>query len=383
MAVDPGKEPPEPRDEWLSLDPVEREVLRYLSERGTSMANLSSRLDVPYHRIYYHMVKLMIQGLVRRGKLGQTKKCYISEKGRELVAVAAATTSFSTVSQPDGDDIFCLDNRHVHFRLTPRVGGRILEVLPNPEISGPRYGSNLLHTLYPDKRIFGVYTEFGGIEEQICWGSKSFPGWGWDQKWDARILTERNPGSLLLEAHGKGTENMDLRRIYTLNVEEAVMKIERTFRSRSERFLTFRWIEHPEFCRAIFDSYSVPGKRAIMTGRLSDAGQGNHTACEENWWLVFDSSTGLCVGEVFPEGVLDDVSVYNPKVGDHYVVVPGVQGRLVPGQVASFESYLVIGKGGPESFLGQARRLDPRCQRDADWESPSDRDVSEPTGELG
>jgi predicted transcriptional regulator len=362
---------------------VEREVLKYLSERGTSMANLSSRLNLPYHRIYYHMVKLMIQGLVRRSKLGQTKKCYISERGRELVATAAATMGFSTLSRPYGKDEFGLENRQVHFLLTPQVGGRILEVRPDRDISGPQYGSNLLHTLYPEKRTFGVYSEFGGIEDQICWGSKSFPGWGWDQKWDARVLSEKNPASLLFEAHGKGTEKMDLRRVYTLDAEEAVMKIGRSFRSRSEGFLTFRWTEHLELCRAIFDSYSVPGKRAIMTGRLADAGQGNHMPCEENWWLVFNSSSGLYVGEVFPDGVLDDVSVYNPKIGDHHAVVPGVQGRLVPGQVASFESYLVIGKGGPESFLGQARRLDPRCQRDAEWECPRDADVSEDTGELG
>lgn len=366
MAIDETGDDSSPEDKWISLEPIERDMLAFLAKRGTSVTNLSNRLGIPYHRAYYHVVRLMIMGLLRRSKLGHEKKCLISDEGRELVE-EWGSDSARVLRE---DSVFRIRNRQICFSVVPECGGRIAEIVPQG--SPGTDGDNLLHTLYPEYRSFGRYTEYGGMEEQIFCGADSFPGLGWKQSWHAGIVSENSPASLAIETQVRGSGTLDLRRVFTLDSCEPLIKIERSFRSLTERFLTFRWSNHPELRRDIFDSYSVPGERGIQTGRLSLPGRQDRLPCQGDWWLAYSSDTGVFLGEVFPKGVLDEVCVYDPKVGDHYVVLASVMGRLVQQQTATFESFIVTGTRGPDAFLDQVERLDPVHCSEAEWEEPEE-----------
>jgi len=229
-----------------------------------------------------------------------------------------------------GTDQYVLENSSVKVVVAPEVGGRIAEMTYR--------GIALLHRTYPNGLPIGPYTEYGGIEE--CVGSG--PGTVWNEPWKC----DAKDGVLTLS-----TNSQDVLLQKTLALKGAGLEADYKFTNVGERFSKFTFGIHPEISvgKDFRDNayYLVPLDRGTPEkGQYSAPGTKKYYKPGEGWCAVEDGGSGIAFGMVFPEGIVDRVEVYYPRVDSHMVVELLIDSiGLSPGTTSSFNMFYRVEKG--------------------------------------
>ena len=232
-----------------------------------------------------------------------------------------------------GKDQVIISSGDTKVIILPELGGRIADV----QCGETRF----LHTTYPNGVDFGPYTEYGGIEE--CIGGA--PGTLWDAKW----RLEQKDDGVLLQVISKG---ILVRKFISLDDEEALIKIDYSFLNFSKHFSKFTFGIHPEIniAGALKENeYHVPTDGKVVSDGYPEPGFKNRIQPSEGWCAV--TQDGRVFGQMFPEGVIDTIAVYYPKVDTHIVLEPLIFGVGVsPDRCAAFTYMIYMGDGDAEKI---------------------------------
>lgn len=216
--------------------------------------------------------------------------------------------------------------------IVPELGGRIADFQ-----SGD---TKFLHRTYPDGVEFGPYTEYGGIEE--CIGGAPGTLWNTDWKW------ERQNGGVLLQARSK---SVLIRKLISLDETKPIIKIDYSFYSFSDTFSKFTFGIHPEVNMGgelEKNQYHVPTGGELLNGNYPEPGFKSKLPPSEGWCAI--THDGKVVGQMFPEGVIDVIQLYYPKVGTHMILGPIIFGvGMSPGTCAGFTYMIYMGDGDVET----------------------------------
>lgn len=240
-----------------------------------------------------------------------------------------------------GKDQLIISNNDMKVIIVPELGGRIADI----ETGNIKF----LHRTYPEGVAFGPYTEYGGLEE--CIGSA--PG----SLWNARWRWEKKDNRVILQSLSKG---ILVQKSICLDDAMPVIRIEYSFRNLGDNFSKFTFGIHPEVCigNSLKDNqYHVPAGNELFTGGYTGPGFKNKVLPSEGWCAI--SCTDKVFGQMFPEGIIDAVEVYFPKVNTHLVLEPIIYGVGVsPDKCASFTYMIYIGDGDAEKIREIRASLD-------------------------
>lgn len=242
-----------------------------------------------------------------------------------------------------GKNQLIISNDKSKVVIVPELGGRIIDFQDGE--------TSFLHKTYPEGVSFGPYTEYGGIEE--CIGGAPGTLWGVDWVWE-----EQN-GGVLLQARSK---HILVHKLISLDETEPVIKIDYSFFSFGDTFTKFTFGVHPEvnIGEALEENqYHVPTGGELLNGGYAEPGFKAKMPPSEGWCAV--THDGKVLGQMFPEGVVDVVTLYYPKVNTHMILQPIIFGVGVsPEMCAGFTYMLYMGDGDAE----KVREI--RAQRDAE-----------------
>jgi len=260
-----------------------------------------------------------------------------------------------------GKNQVIIRNDNAKVIIVPELGGRIADVQFNDDRGGFETRPYLYRT-YPEGVDFGPYTEYGGIEE--CIGGA--PGSLWNAAW----RWERKDDGVLLQALSK---SILVRKHIFLDEAESVIKIDYSFLNFGTNFSKFTFGIHPEVCigGSLRDNrYYVPTSRELLNGGYVEPGFKNKILPSEGWCAI--TCEGQVLGQMFPEGVIDTVEIYYPRVDTHIVLEPIIFGVGVsPDRYAGFTYMVYMGDGD----AGKIREM--RASREAEFLAkyePFDRD---------
>ncbi len=232
-----------------------------------------------------------------------------------------------------GKDQVIISNDNTKVIIVPELGGRIADVQ-----SGE---TRFLHTTYPEGVDFGPYTEYGGIEE--CIGGAPGTLWGTKWRWEAK------DDGVLLQVISKG---ILVRKFISLDDAEALIKIEYSFLNLGNRFSKFTFGIHPEVSigGSLKDNeYHVPTDGNLLSDGYAEPGFKNRILPSEGWCAV--THDGKVFGQMFPEGIIDSVVVYYPRIDTHMVLEPIIFGVGVsPHKYAGFTYMAYMGSGDAEKI---------------------------------
>lgn len=232
-----------------------------------------------------------------------------------------------------GKDQVVIGNDNTKVLIVPELGGRIADV-QSGEIK-------FLHRTYPDGVDFGPYTEYGGIEE--CIGGAPGSLWNAEWKW------ERKDDGVLLQSLSK---SVLVRKSVSLDDVEPVVKIDYSFFNFGNNFSKFTFGIHPEVCiggSLKENQYHVPAGDELLAGGYVEPGFKNKILPSEGWCAI--TYEGKVFGQMFPEGIIDTVEVYYPRVDTHVVLEPIIFGVGVsPDKYAGFTYMVYMGDGDAEKM---------------------------------
>jgi hypothetical protein len=244
-----------------------------------------------------------------------------------------------------GKDQVIISNDNTKVIIVPELGGRIADV-HSEEVK-------FLHRTYPDGVDFGPYTEYGGIEE--CIGGA--PGALWNANW----RWERKDDGVLLQALSKSI--LVRKHVRFADEAEPTIRIDYSFFNFGNNFSKFTFGIHPEVCigGALKDNrYHVPTGGELLNGGYVEPGFKNKILPSEGWCAI--TSEGKVFGQMFPEGVIDTVEIYYPRVDTHMVLEPIIFGVGVsPDKCAGFTYMMYMGDGDAEKIR------EMRVSRDAEF----------------
>ena len=230
-----------------------------------------------------------------------------------------------------GKNQVVVSNNDMKIIIVPELGGRIADV-QSGEIK-------FLHRTYPDGIDFGPYTEYGGIEE--CIGGAPGSLWNTTWRWD------RKDSGVLLQSF---SQKILVRKFISLDEAEPIIKIDYSFLNLGNNFSKFTFGIHPEVCIAgsLKDNqYHVPTGGELLNGSYAEPGFKNKVLPSEGWCAI--TCAGKVFGQMFPEGVIDTVEIYYPRVDTHMVLEPIIFGVGVsPDKYAAFTYMMYMGDGDAE-----------------------------------
>jgi hypothetical protein len=244
-----------------------------------------------------------------------------------------------------GKNQVIMSNDNAKVIIVPELGGRIADI----ESGETRF----LYRKYPEGVDFGPYTEYGGIEE--CIGGA--PGTLWNTRW----RWDRKDDGVLLQALSKGI----LVRKYVRFTDETepIIGIDYSFLNFGSNFSKFTFGIHPEVCigGSLKDNqYHVPTGGELLNGRYVEPGFKSKILPSEGWCAI--TCEGKAFGQMFPEGVIDTLEIYYPRVDTHIVLEPIIFSVGVsPDKYAGFTYMIYMGDGDAEKIR------EMRVSRDAEF----------------
>ena len=231
-----------------------------------------------------------------------------------------------------------LENKHISVLLQPEIGGRILDVEAND--------FPFLHRTYPKSVQFGSYTEYGGIEE--CIGSPLR-----NQLWKAPWRTEKGTGDVTLSVISPTRfGRVLLSKTLFLEPNAPILRVEYSFTNFDQQFNKFTFGIHPELClgNALKNNiYHLPLEDQLLSGGFTELGFKKFVTPSAGWAAV--TYSGMAFGMLFPPGVIDNLEIYYPRIGTHFVIQPLIYGvGLSPNRRASFVSMFYFGEGNVDTI---------------------------------
>lgn len=226
-----------------------------------------------------------------------------------------------------------LENKHISVLLQPEIGGRILDVETN--------GFPFLHRTYPKSVQFGSYTEYGGIEE--CIGSPLR-----NQLWKTPWRIEKGTGDVTLSVISPTRfGRVLLSKTLSLEPTVPILKVEYSFTNFDQQFNKFTFGIHPELCLGNAlknNTYYLPLDDQLLSDGFTALGFKKFVTPSAGWGAV--THDGMAFGMLFPPGVIDNLEIYYPRIGTHFVIQPLIYGvGLSPNRRASFVSMFYFGEG--------------------------------------
>lgn len=237
-----------------------------------------------------------------------------------------------------GNPQLILKNKHISVLLQPEIGGRILDVEMND--------FPFLHRTYPKSVQFGSYTEYGGIEE--CIGSPLR-----NRLWKAPWRIEKGTGEVTLSVISPTRfGRVLLSKTLSLESTAPILRIEYSFTNFDQQFNKFTFGIHPEICLGNAlknNTYYLPLEDQLLSGGFTEFGFKKFVTPGAGWGAV--THDGMAFGMLFPPGVIDNLEIYYPRIGTHFVIQPLIYGvGLSPNRRASFVSMLYFGEGNVDTI---------------------------------
>lgn len=231
-----------------------------------------------------------------------------------------------------------LENKHISVLLQPEIGGRILDVEMND--------FPFLHRTYPKSVQFGAYTEYGGIEE--CIGSPLR-----NQLWKAPWKIEKGTGDVTLSVISPTRfGRVLLSKTLSLEPTAPILRVEYSFTNFDQQFNKFTFGIHPELCLGNAlknNTYHLPLEDQLLSGGFTELGFKKFVTPGAGWGAV--THDGMAFGMLFPPGVIDNLEIYYPRIGTHFVIQPLIYGvGLSPNRRASFVSMFYFGEGDVDTI---------------------------------
>ena len=231
-----------------------------------------------------------------------------------------------------------LENKHISVLLQPEIGGRILDVEMND--------FPFLHRTYPKSVQFGAYTEYGGIEE--CIGSPLR-----NQLWKAPWRIEKGTGDVTLSVISPTRfGRVLLSKTLSLEPNAPILRVEYSFTNFDQQFNKFTFGIHPELCLGNAlknNTYHLPLDDQLLSGGFTELGFKKFVTPSAGWGAV--THDGMAFGMLFPPGLIDNLEIYYPRIGTHFVIQPLIYGvGLSPNRRASFVSMFYFGKGDVDTI---------------------------------
>ena len=264
-----------------------------------------------------------------------------------------------------GQPQLVLENDLISVVLLPELGGRILDI----EVDGDKF----LHRTYPKSVQFGPYVEHGGMEE--CIGAA--PGTLWKALWRTKEILD---GVILSTISSTAFSKILLQKRITLDDTEPILKIEYSFINLEPKFNKFTFGIHPEI--SLGDNfkqneYYIPVGDGILTGKFVQVGYKQFVVPSEGWCAV--TYDGKAYAQLFPKGVIDNVEIYYPKIGTHFILQPIIWGvGLSPNRKATFTYWIYAGNGDARAIKEMyERKSDELVSSYEPIEPPGEREISE------
>lgn len=231
-----------------------------------------------------------------------------------------------------------LENKHMSVLLQPEIGGRILDVEAND--------FPFLHRTYPKSVQFGAYTEYGGIEE--CIGSPLR-----NQLWKAPWRIEKGTGDVTLSVISPTRfGRVLLSKTLSLEPNAPILRVEYSFTNFDQQFNKFTFGIHPELCLGNAlknNTYHLPLDDQLLSGGFTALGFKKFVTPSAGWGAV--TYDGMAFGMLFPPGLIDNLEIYYPRIGTHFVIQPLIYGvGLSPNRRASFVSMFYFGEGDMDTI---------------------------------
>lgn len=227
-----------------------------------------------------------------------------------------------------GKDQVIIARDDIKVAIVPELGGRIADCQCGE--------TQFLYRTYPEGVDFGPYTEYGGIEE--CIGGA--PGSLWNAVW----RWERVDDGVLLQAL---SQRILVSKFISLDEAEPIIKVDYNFLNLGNGFSKFTFGIHPEVCigGSLKDNrYHVPTGGELINGAYVEAGFKNKLQPSEGWCAI--TCQGKVFGQMFPEGMVDVIEVYYPRVDTHILLEPIIFSvGLSPEKRAAFTYMLYMGDG--------------------------------------
>jgi hypothetical protein len=227
-----------------------------------------------------------------------------------------------------GKDQVIIARDDIKVAIVPELGGRIADCQCGE--------TQFLYRTYPEGVEFGPYTEYGGIEE--CIGGA--PGSLWNAVW----RWERVDDGVLLQALSQRTL---VSKFISLDETEPIIKVDYDFLNLGNGFSKFTFGIHPEVCigGSLKDNrYHVPTGGELLNGAYVEAGFKNKLQPSEGWCAI--TCEGKVFGQMFPEGMVDIIEVYYPRIDTHVLLEPIIFGvGLSPEKRAGFTYMLYMDDG--------------------------------------
>jgi len=264
-----------------------------------------------------------------------------------------------------GQPQLVLENDLISVVLLPELGGRILDI----EMDGYKF----LHRTYPKSVQFGPYTEHGGIEE--CIGAA--PGTLWKTLWRTKEILD---GVILSTISSTAFSKILLQKRITLDDIEPILKIEYRFINLEAKFNKFTFGIHPEINLGNNfkqNEYYIPVRDGILTGKFVKVGYKQFVVPSEGWCAV--TYDGRAYAQLFPKGIIDNVEIYYPKIGTHFILQPIIWGvGLSPNRKATFTCLTYAGDGDAKTIKDvYDRKSDELVSSYVPIEPTGEREISE------
>ena len=237
-----------------------------------------------------------------------------------------------------GNSQLILENKHISVLLQPEIGGRILDVEAND--------FPFLHRTYPKSVQFGSYTEYGGIEE--CIGSPLR-----NQLWKTPWRIEKGTGDVTLSVISPTRfGRVLLSKTLSLEPNAPILRVEYSFTNFDQQFNKFTFGIHPELCLGNAlknNTYHLPLEDQLLSGGFTALGFKKFVTPSAGWGAV--TYDGMAFGMLFPPGVIDNLEIYYPRIGTHFVIQPLIYGvGLSPNRRASFVGMFYFGEGDVDTI---------------------------------
>jgi hypothetical protein len=231
-----------------------------------------------------------------------------------------------------------LENKHISVLLQPEIGGRILDVEMND--------FPFLHRTYPKSVQFGAYTEYGGIEE--CIGSPLR-----NRLWKTPWRVEKGTGDVTLSVISPTRfGRVPLSKTLSLEPTAPILRVEYSFTNFDQQFNKFTFGIHPELCLGNAlknNTYHLPLEDQLLSGGFTELGFKKFVTPDAGWGAV--TYDGMAFGMLFPPGLIDNLEIYYPRIGTHFVIQPLIYGvGLSPNRRASFVSMFYFGEGDVDTI---------------------------------
>lgn len=231
-----------------------------------------------------------------------------------------------------------LENKHISVLLQPEIGGRILDVEMND--------FPFLHRTYPKSVQFGSYTEYGGIEE--CIGSPLR-----NRLWQAPWRVEKGTGDVTLSVISPTRfGRVLLSKTLSLDPNTPILRVDYSFTNFDQQFNKFTFGIHPELCLGNAlknNTYHLPLEDQLLSGGFTAVGFKKFVTPDAGWGAV--THDGMAFGMLFPPGLIDNLEIYYPRIGTHFVIQPLIYGvGLSPNRRASFVSMFYFGEGDVDTI---------------------------------